>query len=142
MTSQAIETQGVGIWIGDGASSEGFTKVGEMVSFDGPGGSAAVIDVSSLDSTAREKRMGLPDEGQFSFEMNMVPGNTGQQMLRAARRSRELTNFKLTLSDDDETEIKFSAFVLEFSISGGVDDKVNASCTLEISGEVDWGDPS
>lgn len=141
MATGAIETQGVLIQRGDGGGPvETFATIGEIISFDGPGGSASVIDATSLDSVAREKLMGLPDEGQFSFEMNLVPGDEGQQGLRADRKARVLRNFKITLTDEDQTTLTFSAFVLEFSISGGVDDKVTASCTMEISGEVVWSD--
>lgn len=136
--TDAIETQGVEIKRGDGASPEVFTKIAEIASFDGPGGSAAVIDATSLDSTAREKLMGLADEGQFSFEMNLVPDDTAQTGLRTDRTNRTLRNFEIALTDAAATTLSFAAFVLEFAISGAVDDKVTANCTLEISGAVTW----
>lgn len=134
--SGALETQGTLIQRGNGADPEVFTTIGEINSFQGPGGSASVIDVTSLDSAAKEKRMGLMDEGQFTFEMNLVPGDTAQDGLRSDRTSRTLRNFKLTLVDS--TVITFAAYVTGFSISGGVDDKIGGSVTLEISGSVTW----
>jgi hypothetical protein len=78
--------------------------------------------------------MGLMDEGQFSFNLNCVFTDTGQQACRAARTARTITGFRLTYSE--ATVQTWDCFVLSFSTSGGVDDKVNASITLEISGPV------
>lgn len=136
--SSAIETQGTELKRGDGATPEVFTTVGEVVSFTGPGGSASVIDVTHLLSTAREKRMGLPDEGQFTFEVNLIPSDTAQIGLRTDRAARTLRNFQLVLTDVATTTLSFAAYVTGFSLSGGVDNVTKASVTLEISGAVTW----
>lgn len=131
MASNAIETQGVTFTWNTAA-------IGEIVSFNGPGGSASVIDVTHLGSTRREKRMGIADEGQLSFEVNLVPGNAGQVALRADRASRTQRECVLTLTDDSSTTLTFDAYCTQFSIQGSVDNKVSASVTLEITGEVVW----
>ena len=131
MASNAIETQGV-------TFAWNTELIGEIVSFNGPGGSASVIDVTHLGSTRREKRMGIADEGQFSFEVNLVPGNAGQVALRADRASRTKRECVLTLTDTSSTTLTFDAFCTQFSIQGSVDIKVSASVTLEITGEVLW----
>lgn len=111
-----------------------YTSVGEIVDWDGPGGSASVIDATHLSSTAREKLMGLMDEGQFSFNLNNVFSDTGQAACRTARANRTQKGFKLTYSDG--TVQTWDGYVLSFSTSGGVDDKVSGSITVEISGAV------
>lgn len=111
-----------------------WTAVGEVIDFDGPGGSASVIDATHLTSTAREKLMGIPDEGQFSFSLNRVFSDTGQEACLAARAARTERNFKVTYTDD--TVQTFAGYVLQFSTTGGVDDKVNGSITVEITGSV------
>ena len=136
MASGALETQGVMLEIGDGGGPETFFEVGEVTDFTGPGGSAAVIDVTHLKSTAKEKRMGLPDEGQFTFNVNLVPLDNGQRHAFKSRADRRLTNFRLTLTDSPATVLTFPGFVLEFSLSGAVDDKIPAAITIEISGAV------
>jgi predicted secreted protein len=138
MTTSAIVTQGVAIQRGDGGGPEVFTTIGEITDFTGPGGSAAVIDATHFQSTAIDKLMGLPDEGQFSFNMNMVPGDAEQTGLRSDRSAQTLRNFKIILTDAGAMEITFAAFVLEFSIAGAQNDKVNASVTLEVSGAVTY----
>lgn len=137
--SNALETQGVIFKVGDTTSPFGFSAIGEITSFTGPGGSASVIDVSHLGSTAREKIMGLPDEGQFSFEGNYLTGDTnGQQALQADRAARTLRRFQISLTDSPATLVEFNGYVLEFSLSGGVDAVIAYSCTIEITGAVDW----
>lgn len=111
-----------------------FTAVGEVVDWDGPGGSASVIDATHLRSAAKEKLIGLMDEGQFSFSVNFAPDDTGQQACRVARSTRALKGYRLTYSDD--TTQTFDGYCLQFATSGGVDDKVNGSITIEITGAV------
>ena len=113
-----------------------FTTVGEISDFDGPGGAAAVIDTTHLTSTAKEKLMGLPDEGQFTFSMNWIPTDTGQSACRTARTARTLKAFRVTYTDSGPTVQTFDAYVLNFTSSGAVDDKVTGNITLEISGAV------
>ncbi len=134
--SNAINAQGVALKRGNGATPETFTIIGEITRFDGPGGSASVIDVTTLQSTAKEKRMGLIDEGQYTFTVNLDPTDVQQAGLRADRAARTLRNFQLVLTDASNTTLTFSAFVTEFKISGAVDQVITAAVTLEISGPV------
>lgn len=112
----------------------GFVEVGEIVDFDGPGGSAAVYNVTHLRSVAKEKRVGLPDEGQFTMNLNCVHTDPGQMAVAAARTARTLKNFRVTYSDS--VTDTFGAYVLSFPKSGASDDKVSRALTLEISGAV------
>ena len=64
MPSTAITAQGI-IIARFGATA--FETIPNVVSFQGPGGQASVIDVTNLASTAKEKRVGLRDEGQLSL---------------------------------------------------------------------------
>lgn len=135
----AIELDSTDLTITDNTGTATMTPlswiaVGEVIDFDGPGGSASVIDATHLGSTAREKRMGIPDEGQFTFSLNRVFDDVGQAACFAARAARAEKNFKVTYTDD--TVQSFAGFVLQFSTSGGVDDKVNGSVTIEITGAV------
>lgn len=136
--SNAIESQGITIQRGDGGSPETFATIAEITDFDGPGGSASEIDTTSLDSTAKEFLVGLKDEGNFSFNANLVTGDTPQSGLRTDRDNRTLRSFKITLTDTSSTTLTFSAYVMQFSISGAVDDKVSVAVTLRVSGAVTW----
>mgnify|MGYP001159301782 FL=1 len=114
-----------------------WTEIGEVVSFDGPSGTASVIDVSHLGSTAKEKLIGLPDEGQITLSVNWdLENDTGQQAAMDARAARKEKNFKLTFSD--ASTATFAGYVLGMSVSGGVDGKVEGSITIEITDDITW----
>lgn len=103
-----------------------------------------MIDATTLLSTGKEKVMGLKDEGQIQLEMNFVPGDVGQQHLLADRDAQIKKKFKITFSDEvtsgvaTGTTATFDAFVMGFSISGGVDALTSAQVTLEVTGSITW----
>lgn len=135
--SSALESQGVVIKISDETASPWtYDTIEEIRSFTGPGGSASVIDVSHLGSTFREKRMGLPDEGQLGFVLNYIPANAQHALLRSQRAARALTYFQIDFTDSPVTTWTFSGYVLEFSVSGEVDEVVMANVTIEITGAI------
>lgn len=130
------QSQGTVFKTGDGASPETFNAVGQVVNIDGPDGSAPVIDVSNLSSTAREKNVGLPDEGQITLTVQYDPDDTGQTRLKTLRTNRTSGNFKIEMSDSPATVLSFSGYVLQFSRSFSIDEVVMGSVTIEISGSV------
>ena len=137
MSSNAIEAQGTLLKIGSGASPESYSTIAEIKTFTGPGGSATVIDVTDLSSTSKEKRMGLPDEGQLSFTINYIPNNTQHAALRADRASRVLRNFRIQFNDGSPASTwTFSGYVMGFSVSGAIDAVIEANVTIEISGSI------
>jgi hypothetical protein len=135
MSVNALPSQGTELQIGLN-SPLAYTAIPEIVSFSGPGGAGQVIDTTDLSSDAIEKIMGLPDEGQLSFEINYIPTNTYHTALRTARAAQTLTPFKLVFPDTGTTEWTFSGFVTNFSITGGVNAPIKASVTIVISGSI------
>ncbi len=136
MATAAISSQNTRIQIGNGAGTEVFTDIGEIRSFNGPGGQANVIDATNLASTAREKLMGLADEGQLSLDISYVPTDVQHRQLLADRRDKVKRNFKIIFSDTSTAA--FAAYVLGFTVTGGVDQLVAATVVLEITGSVAW----
>lgn len=133
------ESQGIELQRADESSPEVFQLVSRVVGFDGPGGSASEIDASDLSSQAKEFIIGLRDEGTFSFDFNKDLDSTTQQGLRSDRANRVLRNFRLVFNNDSPSDyVEFSAFVMEYRISGGVDQLVKGKCTLRISGPLTW----
>lgn len=136
MSSSALQSQGMTIAISDEASPEVYTTIAEVMSIDGPGGSASVIDVTDLSSTAKEKRAGLQDEGQVTFEINYIPTDTQHALLRTVRTAATVRSFRIFFTDSPQTTWTFDALVLGFSVSNSVDDVTKASVTLEVTGAV------
>lgn len=138
MTSQALHSQTVALKRGNGATPEVFTLIGEITDITGPGGAASEIDVTHLQSTAKEIVLGLPDEGEVQLKLNMVPSDAQQTGLRNDRAAGTLRNFKLVLSDVGLTTASFAAYVKTYSVAAGVDKKIELSLTLRVSGLVTW----
>lgn len=136
-TSKGTEAQGTVISYSDGGSPSAFTAIGRVIGFNGPGGSATPIDVSDLDSMAKEKRMGLPDEGQITMDLNYEPDNATHQAMRTARRNRTRLEFKITYTDTAPNTVDaFFGYVTGFQIQGAVDQVLKGSMTVEIDGPV------
>jgi hypothetical protein len=134
MTSQAIETQGTKLYISPAGSPPDWTQVKELVSFTAFDGQAQEIDVTNLDSEAKEFLMGLQDWGGFNGEFNYVDTDAGQSAMLTAKGDRGIRNFKLEMSNGKYYE--FAGFVLNSPISGGVDAKVDRSFQIRISGNL------
>ena len=135
----ALKSQGclIGLWDGS-ASPTTYPEIPDVMSITGPDGSAAEIDVTCLDSTAKEWLMGLPDEGTVSLEMvwGGETDNAIQRQLRTARATQTLSYFQIRLTDSPQSTYTFTAYVTGWSLSLGVDDVVKASVTLRITGAV------
>ena len=119
-------------------------KIGSVISFSGPSGSAGVIDVTTLDSTAKEKMIGLQDEGQVSMECILSSSATDMHgKLRDDRSNRRKGIFQIKMTDGSTpdgypTMVDYDAYVTGFAISGGVDNVVKASITQELTSACKW----
>jgi hypothetical protein len=137
MASNAFNAQGTTIAY-ETATPGTYTPIAEIRSFTGPGGTATVIDATTLSSAGKEKVLGLMDEGNISIEMNFVPADPGQVQLRADRASQTRRNYRITFSDEDNTTATFLAFVSQYTVSGGVDALSTLAVTLEITNNIVW----
>ncbi len=137
MSSNALEAQGMTLAIGDGATPEVFTTIPEVTNLNFRTGSAAVIDVTDLSSAAKEKRMGLADEGQCTFTLFFNPKQVTHAELVDAKADRRRRNFRVTMTDSSPATVyAFSGFVLSLPIAASVDGVVESNVTIEITGPV------
>lgn len=113
-------------------------RVEQVVSFNGPSGSAGVIDVTHLGSTAKEKLIGLRDEGSIGFDVNFLATGAVQTKMRESRAARTLSNIAIAFNDTAKTLAAMECYVSGFAISGSVDNKITASIQCEINGPVTW----
>lgn len=138
MTTKAKPTQGVQFLIGDqGTPTEAFDLVAEVTNFQAPGLEAPSIDVSSLDSSAREFIGGLKDGGEATMDFNFIYDDEGQARLRT--RIGQKTNFKITLNDNVvPSTYAFAAVITNVpGVAGGVSEAQKVSgVTLKVTGDV------
>ena len=138
-SSAALDSQGMTLASGDGASPEVFTSITELSNIDGPGGQATEIDVTDLLSTAKEYRQGLKDEGDVTCDLNYIPQNTQHALLQTDRSNQTLRNYRITFTDSPATTWTFLGFVKGLSISNGVDNVTKGSLTLRVAGDITIG---
>jgi hypothetical protein len=135
MATNAILGAGSSLKLGDGASPEVFTKVAEVLRVGAIGQSAAEIDVTSLDSTAKEYIAALPDGETVAITMNFV-GGTQQNALRDGVRTTK--NFVMEFSDN--TKATFSMVILGFMRDEtSPESQLTASVNGRITGPITWG---
>ena len=134
----AIESQGTIVFWSTSTGLSTAQSIGGVMGFNGPSGSANVIDITTLQSTAKEKQMGLPDEGQLSFDTIYLSTDVGQIALRNDRASRTKRKVALQLTDSSTQLVHADAYCTGFSVTGAVDDVLKASYTLELTGALTW----
>lgn len=104
----------------------------ELKDFTGPSQQNNEIDVTSLDSTAREFLPALKDNGTFSTNFNYVPTNVEHQGVITDGNDQTVRWWRLELPDG--TLYEFPGFVQTVSISGAPDQAVSGTFAVRISG--------
>lgn len=136
MSTNAILAQGTLFAVSANASPPTFANIPDITTIGGPDGSAPTIDVTDLDSTAREYVLGLKDEGSFSLGVHYIPTNVVHAQLRAAWAARTQLRFRVTFTDTTTTVWEFNGFVTGFSQTMGVDTVVEATVGIKITGTI------
>ena len=116
-------------------------SVGEVKNISGPNGNAAVIDITNLDSTAKQKMMGLPDEGQVSVELNFAYSTSLNDKVKdiiADRKARSKKKWGILFSDASSSLAQADGYVTGFGVTGSVDNILTANITVEIDGPITW----
>ncbi|KVN36792.1 hypothetical protein WJ63_35110 [Burkholderia pyrrocinia] len=141
MASIAFNAQKTKISVDNQASPSGATptwvKINGVKSISGFDGAANVIDITDLDSTAKEKMQGLQDNGDFQLEVNRNFKDPGQVAVKKMQGAQETRTFKIEYNDGNKTIHTFKAFVASFGQALGVDGAVTSTIKLTISGDVD-----
>lgn len=106
-------------------------NVSDITGFDGK---AAEIDITDLDSTAKERRLGLQDWGTLTLTTFINFKEASHAALLAAKKAGTALTFRVTLSD--ASTIVFSAFVATFPISAKVDAVYSGAIALTITGDI------
>lgn len=134
---KGIDSTNYTAWSSGGtATAQTMTTVGGVLEVSGFSGSSAEIDVTQIDSTAKEYVMGLQDFGDATLRIFQSPSDAGQQRIRALRASAAKAAYSVTLGDGSIAA--FIAYVRQFSFSnvkadGAVEGQVTFRITLEPS---------
>lgn len=144
--TQAVSAQGTKLYRGATTASSPNTPTGftaslpEIKDFQGPGGQSGEIEVTSLDSTAKEFLPALKDNGQFTANMNFAPSSLEHQGIVADQENRVSRWYRLVLPNGANGD--FQGFVQQFTLSGAVDNVLAAALTVRVAGAITWDWPS
>jgi len=138
MTS-AVLGKNATLGLGSGASPQVYTTIAEVLRVGPVGSTNPEIDVTNLDSTAKEYIAGLADGNTVEFEMNWVQGNAQQQALRTAAASGSTENFRLAWQTSPNTIAQFDLVILNFEMGEtSAEMQITARVSGRISGSIVW----
>lgn len=127
MTANA--SQGVLLQVGDAASPEGFTTIGEVTGFTDQQGRTE-ITVTSLADTHDKYLMGTRN-GQITLTGNWDGDDATHTTLQTKFDAGTAANFRLmTTSASPAVGREYECFVTEYSRDGGVNQAITFSVTL------------
>ena len=106
---------------------------------------AATIDVTCLSSTAKEKILGLQDNGNLTLDLNVNFADAGYILLKDARASGAAYGFQIELATEGtETTgrtFTFEGLVKSLPFAMAVDAAITGNATIEITGDVVEAEP-
>lgn len=118
------------------------TQIPEVVNASGPNMTRDALEVTHLLSSGACKEFiaGLIDNGEVTLDLNFLPGNTNQQVLladfAATAKTSNTREWVIGFTDSGAQEYTFNAFITALTPGANVGDKLSASCTLKITGEL------
>lgn len=121
-----------------GTSTGAAYKVSNWKSWSGLDGQGSDIDVSDLDSVAKEYRMGLMDFGQITLNVQVKDDDDGQMALRGSQAASGPASPMIITFKNGKTR-SFNMYCKQAPESGGVDQIVEGSFTCKITGTVTRG---
>lgn len=97
-------------------------------------GSNNVVDVTHFLSAAKEKRIGLPDNGKVTFEVSTDFGDAGQAALIAAKNARTRMEVKIILPSGTTPNVTLFGYCVKYNVNTAVDAEVKSSVEIEVDG--------
>ena len=126
---------------GDGASSEAFTAIAEVVNISGVTPSQGTTDVTHMSSSNgyREFKTTVRDAGSVTIDINWVADNSTQTAETQTKfDAGTFNNYQLAFTDDSSSTCTFSACVESFEINHTLDGKAEGSITYKVSSGLTW----
>lgn len=140
---EAIADQASGVTIN--LLGHSMQNIGKITQFSGFGQNMNVIDISNLDSTAKEKKVGLIGGADLSISVIYEQEASGAYLHDALIRdmtARTKRIFDIKFSDSaaggEPSFAYFEGYVQSYNITGAVDNVLRADMVITIATGVDW----
>jgi len=125
--------------LGSGASPQVYTTIAEVLRCGPIGATNPEVDVTNLDSTAKEYIAGLADGNNVEFDVNWVQGNAQQQSLRTSQAAGATVNLRMAWQTSPNTIAQFDLVLLGFEMGETTpENQVMASISGRITGSIAW----
>jgi hypothetical protein len=124
--------------IGDGAGTEVFNPVGQVVDVTPPSRTLQIIVDTFLGSDVETKTPAGFVLGQASFTIAHDPDSVYHTQLSTDRDAKADRNFTVTLSTATKDTYAFSGYITNVgsSVSGG--DKLTSTVNIDVTGVTEW----
>ncbi len=133
VTLKGVDSTGYDTYVSGGTiKKQTMTDIGSIKGFDGFDGQASEIDVTDLDSVAKEYLIGLQDFGNLSLDIGLLPVDAGQTAMKQAKSSGAAKVFTITTKSGLVSALV--AYVKSFTTSGSPDSSLKGKAALRITG--------
>ena len=112
-----------------------WTKISNLADWNGFEGQVSEIDVSNLDSLAKEFRPGLEDFGAVTASVHFDNADAGQVAMMTAKSAATVTYFRMTYLSAS-VKRAFQGYVRKFGEQGQVDGVIKAMVEVRCTGRV------
>jgi len=113
-----------------------YNELAEITNITPPNFEVDDVDVTHMQSPNRTREFisGLIDPGEASFEMNWIPGSATDILLINLKTEGTVANWKMEWSNG--TYWEFVGYVKGYEPSAETEDKMSATCTIRVSGDI------
>lgn len=128
----------VAFQMGDAASPEAFTAVGQVTGFTAPSKTVSMLKHFFIGSSAPTKTPTVIDIGEATFEVVFDPDNAQHVLINTAHLAKTLKNFKIVITGATKDELAFSGYITAFTQSGGSEAEITGSVTIDVTSITAW----
>ena len=134
MTSARIGW-GAELWLDN--DSDVLTQLSEILTVQPPNSQTEDVEATHMLSPNRRREYisGLIDDGEGTFEMNLVPGSTTDALIRTAQNDGVARDYKIVIPDGAYGwEITGTCIVKGYERNTPIDDRMTATMTVRFTG--------
>jgi predicted secreted protein len=134
MTDAAIG-YGAEFWLENESSV--LTQLAEITSVTPPNSQTADVEATHMLSPNRRREYiaGLIDDGEGTFEMNLVPGSTTDTLIRTAQTAGDNRQYRIVIPDGTfGWKIEGTCIIKGYERKVPIDDRMMATLTIRFSG--------
>ncbi len=137
MTEAAIG-YGAEFWLENESGT--LTQLDEIISVTPPNSQTDDVDATHMQSPNRRREYisGLIDDGEGSFEMNLVPGSATDLLIQQAQTEGDPRDYRIYIPDGAYGwRIQGTCIVKGYERQVPIDDRMTATLTIRFSGSAD-----